>query len=225
MTTNEKENQLKFDFKLASIVTIFSITMISSYDYLTYIAGCLGSQYVLFIFVATYFISGGLILAIAIDLSNKILSRKCSDWKTILFLITIFSCGMVSFIISTLNNAPSKLSYVYGFKDRIGRKIDVPAIRAWAQTVEIPKDKTRIVIALNDAPDFIKKLKPDDDFVVVQLEYPSESRTPLRVVSFKWDFVGGLYLDVKPEGGEPPFSRAYEIAEISPGVYVWRGVK
>ena len=129
----------------------------------------------------------------------------------------------------TMSNtvSTSKLTYLHGFRDRIIIRIDVPAIRKWAQEIEIPKEETRgLTIELNDAPDFIKKLKPDYDHVYIQLRYSDQPNgEPYRVVCFNWSFVGGLSLDVMPQGKVIPSAPSYEILEVSPGVHVWRGEK
>ncbi len=226
---SKKENKQKSDFILITIstITILSITVIFSYNYLCYIAGLLGSQFFWLICAILYFTSFGVIVASAMHLSKKILYQKCYNWKIGLFLLTIITCGTFSFIVSILNTSPSSLTFLHGFREKIIKRIDVAAIRKWAQEVEIPEEETRgLTINLKDAPRFVKNLDPDYDYVYISLEYSGgQDNKPFRVVSFRWDFIGGLALKVMPYGMKTPVISDGKTLEISPGVYIWNGAK
>ncbi len=219
---SKEENKQKFDFKLISTIVILSITVIFSYNYLRYVAGLFGSQFFWLICVILYFTSFGVIVASAIYLSKTILYQKCYNLKIGLFLLTIIICGTFSFIVSILNTSPRELTYLHGFTERIVKRIDVPAIRKWAQEAQIPKKETRsFIIALEDAPQFVKNLKPDYDQVYISFERSGgQGEKLLRIVNFRWKFLGCLHLTVMPNGTETPVISDSRTVEISPGVYI-----
>ena len=223
MTTLEskEENKQSFDFKLIhiSICIIFSITLIFSNHFLRYIAGLLDSPFCLLICIILYFASFVFIVACAMDLSRKMSNQKCHNWEIRFFLLTIITCGIFSFIISILNNSTSGLTYLHGFRDRIAKRIDVPAIRKWAQEIDIPEEKTSsFVINLKDAPEFVTNLKPDYDAVSISLEHLDEQI--VRIVNLRWKFIGCLHLRVMPYGMEAPVISNSGTLEVAPGVYI-----
>ena len=229
MLESGEENKQKVDFELTTIstVVILSITIIFSYNYLCYISGFLGSQFFWLICLILYFTSGGIIVASAMHLSKKILYQKCYNWKIGLFLLTITICGLFSLVISVLNTSPSGLTFLHGFRERIIKRIDVPAIRKWAQEIKIPEEETKgIRINLKDAPSFIKNLKPDYDVYVSFMYSGGQDNKPFRVVSFRWDFIiGNIDLKVTPCGMEKLVISGGETLDISPGVYIWKGAR
>jgi len=217
----KEENKHNFDFKLIfiSMGVMFSITLIFSNNFFRYIAGLLGSLLFFLICIILYFSSFVFIMSCAISLSRKISCQKCHDWKVHFFLLTIITCGIFSFVISILNNSTSGLSYLHGFRDRLAKRIDLPAIRKWTQEIEISEEVTSsFVINLKDTPEFVRNLKPDYDCVSISIEHLDGQ--DIRIANFRWKFIGCLHLRVLPYGTKPLVISNREILEVAPGAYI-----
>ena len=135
------------------------------------------------------------------------------------FILTISIGGLVSFTMRGLDNLTSGLTYLHGFRDRIAKRIDVIAIRKWAQEIDIPEKKSgSFAIKLTDAPEFVTNLKPDYDAVSINLEHLDEQI--VRIVNLRWKFIGCLHLRVMPHGMETPVTSNSGTLEVAPGVYI-----
>jgi hypothetical protein len=117
---------------------------------------------------------------------------------------------------------PGYIHFTRGFFKRMQKEADIPAIRTWASSLELPR-QDRHEVDDTQWPEAIKQLSPQYTFI----EMPEDSETKVRIV---WGGAFGHWgLMIGPSTMQVPPSNFRKYGEyrikLAPGAYVWHDVR
>jgi len=133
-------------------------------------------------------------------------SNKTRAAMTFLFLLI-----GIAYYVYMFSDGPLLYAPAHGFRDWVRAEVDIPAIRAWQETIEVPPGEA---VPRSDWPRAVRSLAPS--MVVV-----GKAGTN---VDLAWNTVFGIY----GVATGPKHADADSLAEhraslpLEPGVYVWR---
>ncbi len=219
MPKKKAVDKLQTELLLISSLVVAAITYVYCFPYVQFFSGFISSPMVRLLSMAVYMVMPFLLVAYAvITISRIVIYRKELETQAKLMLCVVALCA-VGVIPISLGNNSFELTYLHGFRARIQRRLDADAVRKWIQEVELDADLHYFDVDLRQAPSFIRVLDPGS--ARVKESIGGEDGRIVRIASFHWGAVGGIWMVVGPLEAESLASLGTNALSVGHSVYLW----
>ena len=152
--------------------------------------------------------------------------RIQNRWREKILSFVLISVGSMIFLLVFASFQVLKPAGLTGFRARIKMLADIPSIRQWISSVDMPKDGLYGIKDENlekQAPVFIKILKPESVWIV---EHTDDKGNKLfRIVNMRWVGILGEVWELSigpPDLGDEYIPKSnYVLLPVEPGVYIY----
>ena len=205
------------------IVLIISVVYWLIYPFLIYYAGLVYSVPVLMLFFLLSCLMLILFFSYCAFISISLLIRwKKLDYRHRLSRLGISILALLILVLAIHNHGQWQLQYLRGSEKRISSRIDISAIHNWIAELNISPEDSYLTVDLENAPPFIKKLKP---WRIHIEERCNDDRYSYRVAEFQWRSIGVLELSIGPAEREVPEWVKNKALVLAPGAYLYNLAK